>query len=57
MSKQPQGPVAEEVAEQIAKEVADRKKDVTIPASKRAEQTVKNDAGTSLPDGPDRPRS
>lgn len=44
MSKQPQGPVAEEVAKQIATTVADRKKDVTIPASKRAEQTVKNDA-------------
>jgi hypothetical protein len=49
MSKQPEGPVAEEVAKQIATEVADREKDVTIPASKRAEQTAKNDASTSVP--------
>jgi hypothetical protein len=49
MSKHPKGPVAEEVEKQIARDVDDRKKDVTIPASKGAEQSVKNDAGTSIP--------
>lgn len=50
MSRQPEGPVAEEVANQIANVVAVRKEDVTKPASERAHQTEKNNAGTSLPD-------
>lgn len=49
MSKQPEGPAAEEVAKQIATEFANRKEDVTIPASERAKRTVENDAGTSVP--------
>jgi hypothetical protein len=52
MAVQPTGPVANTIKEQIKTTVEDRKKDVTIPAGKRAEQTVKNDAGTSLPDKP-----
>ena len=49
MSKQPEGPVAEEIAKQIAADVANRKKDVTIPAGERARRTLENDAGTSVP--------
>jgi hypothetical protein len=49
MSKQPQGPVADEIEKQIAKDVDDRKRDTTIAASEKAKRTVENDAGTSIP--------
>lgn len=48
MSKQPEGPVAEEVQRQN-KEAAKGVRHVGERANEIAEQTEKNDAGTSLP--------